>query len=88
MAPRELSHYSKFGKEDEDEDEDEDEEEENEYFARGVTRKSLWWQVCVLYHQAYVEQALRLVYGHIGAPTTSHGSSRPRTCWTATLLRN
>ena len=76
MAPRELSHYSKFGKEDEDEGEDEEEEEEekkNEYFARGVTRKSLWWHACVLYHQAYVEQALRLVYGHIGAPTTSHG---------------
>ena len=29
-----------------------------------MTRKSLWWQVCVLYHPAYVEQALRLGYGH------------------------
>ena len=35
-----------------------------EYFARGVTRKSLWWQVCVLYDPAYVEQTLRLRYRH------------------------
>ena len=52
-APRELSHYSKFGS-----------NKKTQYLDRGVTRKTLWWQVCCLHNPEYVEQALRHGYRH------------------------
>ena len=53
FAPRELSHYSKFGS-----------NKKTQYLDRGVTRKVIWWNVCTLHDPDYVEQALRHGYRH------------------------
>ena len=64
MAPRELSHYSKFGKEDEDEGEDEEEEEEEK--KKRVLRAGGDAQVAVVACVRPVPPGVR----RAGAPTS------------------